>query len=73
MPDIVLEEVNKLIEKILTNIRTNHINIEKLCDELYLTEEKFIDIIRNPRKNISLYLEILDVIDNMREVPNECC
>lgn len=65
MSDVVVEEINRLIEKILTNIRKNYINIENLCKELYLTEEEFIDIIRVPRRNVSLYLEILDVVDKM--------
>lgn len=65
MSDVVIEEINRLIEKILTNIRKNYINIENLCKELYLTEEEFIDIIRVPRRNVSLYLEILDVVDKM--------
>lgn len=65
MSDVVVEEINRLIEKILTNIRKNYINIENLCKELYLTEEEFIDIIRVPRRNVSLYLEILDVVDKI--------
>lgn len=68
MSNAVFIEINKLIEKIKTNITRNDINISDLCEKLCFSEDEFIDIINNPRMNVSLYLEILDVVMSMKEV-----
>ena len=68
MSNAVFIEVNKLIDKIKTNITRMDIDISELCKRLYLSDEEFMDIMHNPRMNVSLYLEILDEVNSMKEV-----
>lgn len=57
--------IEKLINDIIYKINTYNVEVEDLCEKLYLSVSEFLDIINNPRENVSLYLEILDILDGI--------
>jgi hypothetical protein len=57
--------VEKLINDIINKINNYNVDIDELCSKLYLSVNDFLDIINHPRKNVSLYLEILDILDGI--------
>lgn len=60
-------EIKRLIDEIIYKIKHLNIDLIELCQKLYLSEEEFINYINVPRKNISLYLEILNTMQELEE------
>lgn len=61
----IREESIKLINKIVFNINNKNIDTTLLCERIYMDYDEFIKVLNNPSTNLSLYLEILDVINEM--------
>ena len=60
-------QVMILIYQITQEIKERNIEVLSLCNKLYLSPEDFIDLINNPKNNLSLYLEILEEVRNERD------
>jgi len=65
MSNVIELEIKNLISEIIDRIKNNNVDIVDLCDRLYLSDSGFVDIINNPKNNFSLYLEILDIIEEL--------
>ncbi len=60
-------QVISLIYQITNEIKNRNIEILPLCDRLCLSPEEFIDLLNNPKNNLSLYIEILEEVRNERD------
>lgn len=60
-------QVISLIYQITNEIKNRNIEILPLCDRLCLSAEEFIDLLNNPKNNLSLYIEILEEVRNERD------
>lgn len=61
------EHINSLIQDIVKEIETRNVDVVSLCDNLSLNPNEFIDLINNPVRNVSLYIEILEEVRNERD------
>lgn len=61
------EHINSLIQDIVKEIETRNIDVVSLCDNLSLNPNEFINLINNPVRNVSLYIEILEEVRNERD------
>ncbi len=61
------EHIKSLIQDILKEIETRNIDVVSLCDNLSLNPNEFINLINNPVRNVSLYIEILEEVRNERD------
>ena len=61
------EHINSLIQKIVKEIETRNVDVVSLCDNLSLNPNEFIELINNPVRNVSLYIEILEEVRNERD------
>ena len=61
------EHINGLIQDILKEIESRDIDVVSLCDNLSLNPNEFINLINNPVRNVSLYIEILEEVRNERD------
>lgn len=61
------EHINSLIQDIVKEIETRNVDVVSLCDNLSLNPSEFIDLINNPVRNVSLYIEILEEVRNERD------
>lgn len=61
------EHINSLIQDIVKEIETKNVDVVSLCDNLSLNPNEFIDLINNPVRNVSLYIEILEEVRNERD------
>ncbi len=64
--DIVSVELENLMRNILNEIESKNIDIFELSEKLYYSPEEFVDLFNNPKKNLSLYIEILEEVRNER-------
>jgi len=71
MSNMIDGRVKKLINEIIYSIKDNNIDVFELCCRLCINADEFINYLNNPRKNISLYLQILDEIQALNEVSYE--
>lgn len=60
-------QVISLIYQITSEIKKRNVEVLSLCDRLYLSPEEFIDLLNNPKNNLSLYIEILEEVRNERD------
>lgn len=65
--NIIENHITSLIRDIITEIDSNNVDVVSLCETLSLTPAEFIDLINNPVKNVSLYIEILEEVRNERD------
>ena len=61
------EHINSLIQNIVKEIETRNVDVISLCDNLSLNPNEFIELINNPVRNVSLYIEILEEVRNERD------
>ncbi|MBE6146132.1 MAG: hypothetical protein E7171_05870 [Firmicutes bacterium] len=61
------EHINSLIQNIVKEIETRNVDVVSLCDNLSLNPNEFIELINNPVRNVSLYIEILEEVRNERD------
>ena len=61
------EHINSLIQNIVKEIETRNVDLVSLCDNLSLNPNEFIELINNPVRNVSLYIEILEEVRNERD------
>lgn len=54
--------ITKIIKDIIDTIQNKNINVVELCEKVCIEPNEFIDILNNPRNNISLYLGILEEV-----------
>lgn len=64
---IIEEHISNLIQDIITEIETRNVDVVSLCENLSLSPSEFINLINNPVKNVSLYIEILEEVRNERD------
>ncbi len=64
---VIEEHIKSLIQDIITEIGTRHIDILAFCDKIALKPEELLDLINNPVNNVSLYVEILEEVRNERD------
>ncbi len=62
----IRRQVISLIYQITKEINERNIEVLPLCDRLYLSSEEFLDLMNNPKNNLSLYIEILEEVRNER-------
>lgn len=65
--EFINKQVLSIIHTITKEIEDRQIDIFNLCDRLVLEPNEFIDILSNPRNNLSLYIEILEEVRNERD------
>ena len=61
------EHINSLIQNIVKEIETRNVDVVSLCDNLSLNPNEFIELINNPVRNVSLYIEKLEEVRNERD------
>jgi hypothetical protein len=61
------QHITELISDIITEIDTNNVDVVSLCEHLGLNPNDFINLINNPVRNVSLYIEILEEVRNERD------
>lgn len=54
--------INKVIKDIIETIQKNNVDVVELCEKVCIEPNEFVDILNNPRNNISLYLGILEEV-----------
>ncbi len=64
---IIEEHINSLIHDIVSEVESKNIDVVSLCDKLSLNPNDFINLINNPVRNVSLYIEILEEVRNERD------
>ncbi len=62
--DFIDMHINKIIKDIIDGIQEYDIDVVELCDRVCIEPNEFINILNNPRKNISLYLGILEEVQH---------
>lgn len=65
--NIIENHITGLISDIITEIDIRNIDVVSLCETLSLTPNEFVDLINNPVRNVSLYIEILEEVRNERD------
>lgn len=63
---MIEEHINSLIQDIVREIEERNIDVISLCDNLSINPDEFINLMNNPVKNVSLYIEILEEVRNER-------
>lgn len=63
---MIEEHINSLIQDIVREIEEKNIDVISLCDNLSINPDEFINLMNNPVKNVSLYIEILEEVRNER-------
>lgn len=63
---MIEEHINSLIQDIVREIEERNIAVISLCDNLSINPDEFINLMNNPVKNVSLYIEILEEVRNER-------
>ena len=61
----IREQISYLIQDIKEKITIKNIDIYTLCQKIYMPIDSFFEVLDNPQNNASLYLEILEVIEDM--------
>lgn len=61
------EHISNLIQDIVREIEEKNVDVVSLCDSLSMNPNDFINIIQNPVRNVSLYIEILEEVRNERD------
>ena len=56
--------ITKIIKDIIDGIQEKNIDVVELCNKVCLEPSEFIDMLNNPRNNISLYLGVLEEVHN---------
>ena len=64
---IIDEHINNLIQDIVREIEERNVDVVSLCDNLSMNPNDFINVIQNPVRNVSLYIEILEEVRNERD------
>lgn len=64
---VIEEHIKDLINTIVTEIEARNIDVIALCESLSITPNEFINLMNNPVKNVSLYIEILEEVRNERD------
>ena len=60
----IKKQVISLICLINKEINERKIDVLSLCDKLVLSSDEFVDLMNNPKNNLSLYIEILEEVRN---------
>ena len=60
--EMIDEHINSLIQNIVKEIEIRNVDVVSLCDNLDLNPNEFINLINNPVRNVSLYIEILEEV-----------
>ena len=62
---IVDDEINRIMDKIMERIKQKDLNVYDISQALFYSPDEFMSVMERPVKNISVYYEILDVVENM--------
>ena len=65
--EMIDEHISNLIQNIVKEIEIRNFDVVSLCDNLDLNPNEFINLINNPVRNVSLYIEILEEVRNERD------
>jgi hypothetical protein len=65
--EMIDEHISNLIQNIVKEIEIRNVDVVSLCDNLDLNPNEFINLINNPVRNVSLYIEILEEVRNERD------
>ena len=63
--NVIDSQIISLVGEIINEINEKNIDIYNLCEKLYISTDQFIDLIKKPISQLSIYFEILDVIEAM--------
>ena len=63
---IIEEHINTLVQDIVKEINSKNVDVVSLCTSLSLEPDVFVNLIKNPVRNVSLYIEILEEVRNER-------
>ena len=64
---VLTDKAIELHKQVVKEIETRNIDVVSLCDNLSLNPNEFINLINNPVRNVSLYIEILEEVRNERD------
>jgi len=64
---VVNEHIKKMITEIIDSILTRKVDIFSLCDKLCYSPDEFLNLLSNPVSNLSVYMEMLEVIHCERD------
>ena len=65
MIEILNSERLRIVNEIIFTIKNKNLDIETICQHLYLEPNYFIQMLKYPNKKISEYLEMLDLVNSL--------